>query len=138
MLLPITFFKKNTEYNGRNWPGVVIMRKNHPQGAAIWAQEAYEARYKLNPINFIKSRTSSGCRKMEILSHEIETQAAVILYGVNENEYRNKEARTLSTKYKHAFDGMTQENIIIEMLAVSAKAKRWVEKNIDDIRKIKS
>ena len=75
---------------------------------------------------------------MEILSHEIETQAAVILYGVNESEYRNKEARTLSTKYKHAFDGISQEDIVIEMLAVSAKAKSWVKKNLDDIRKIKS
>ena len=76
-MIPITLTRSLRGANGRNWPGLVLLDPDAPLRAAVWAQEAYEARYKLNPINLIRVRLSKRARReMELMGHEIEAHAA--------------------------------------------------------------
>lgn len=75
-MLPITILKRLKGANGRNWPGYVQIDPGAPMRAAVWAQEAWESRHKLNPVNLLRSRLSlRHRRRMEIMGHEVEVQA---------------------------------------------------------------
>lgn len=137
MILPITIWKKPKDSNATNWPGVVRIDPDHPLKAAIWAQEAYEARFKLNPIAFIRSRLPKGKREMELMGHEIEVQAAHLVYGADKQKVRRDESERLHHGYGGLFKRYTPAEIRIEMRLNSAKAKAWVKKHADKIMEMK-
>ena len=132
--MPLTLTRRLRGRNARNWPGLVIMDPRAPLPAAVWAQECYEAGLKLNPVNLIRVAFSKAFRReMEIMGHEIETQAAVRIYGRVEAAYRRKEARVL-TRHPE-FKGWGAGKIERAMRAKSCAADKWVARNIDAIRK---
>jgi hypothetical protein len=132
-MFPFTIFRK-IEGNGRNWPGFIIMDPDAPLPAAVWAQEYYEAQMKLNPWNLLRVATSkSARRKMELMGHEIETQVAVRIYRKNEDHYRSKEADAL-LGYSE-FKGVPKWKIILGMIANKSEANKFINKNMDKIRK---
>ena len=129
-----TFIRSLDRGNARNWPGVVVMEPGLEYPAAVWAQEYYEAKLKLNPANTIKFVFSAGFRRdMEILGHEIEVQAAVAIYRVDEEDYRRKESEDLA-KYDDFKDkNMKPKQIYVLMENVTAEASRFVKNNKREI-----
>ena len=122
-LLPIIIHKENlkNDANGRNYVGLVYINDTRPCYKAVLCQEIYEACIKLNPINFFRVLFSESYRlEMELYSHEIETQAAVDLYDVDEDEYRWKEAYVISKGYGFNID---TDQAYDRMLQYSHKAK---------------
>lgn len=131
-----TFIRRLDGAHGRNWPGVVILNPDAPLPAATWAQEAWEAEYKLNPINLIRTRLSRSARRaMEITSHEIEVQAAHAVYGRDRAQYRLAEARAMQRGYDGLFGGMTPEDIAARMALEAPEAFEWVRDNLNRIRR---
>lgn len=122
--------------NAKNWPGFVLMTRRLPYSAAIWAQEAYEATLKLNPIVFLRMLFDSKNMRqyMEIRGHEIEVQAAIKFYGASEYSYRNSEVQALK-RYYPEFKDRSLDWIENEMYAVSDWAKDWVENHSKQIEK---
>lgn len=136
MIFPFTRRTKLKGSNGINWPGFILLDEDLEYPAAVWAQEAYESKLKLNPINFFKRATSTKFRReMELFSHEIETQVAVRFYKVDETNYRNSEARTLHHNYDGIFRKYSYEELSDKMLANKNKANKWIDKNKSDIKK---
>ena len=104
-----------------------------PLPGAVWAQECYEAEWKLNPVNLLRFAFSAKARRgLEIIGHEIETQAAVRLYRRNEADYREKEAQAL--KAYTDFRGMGAGQIKRAMEAKRGAAARWVADNLERIK----
>jgi len=106
-LLPIIIHKDNlkNDANGRNYVGLVYINHTRPCWKAVLCQEIYEAMLKLNPIRFFRVLFNESHKlEMELYSHEIETQAAVYLYGVEEEDYRWKEAYVISKGYGFNID----------------------------------
>lgn len=136
MTLPVhTKLVKIDGANGRNWPGVVHLDPEAPYRAAVWAQEAYEAVHKLNPFNLLLSPLSKRHqRRMELMSHEIEVQAARIVYASNASAYRLREVVSLKYGYDGLFAEMTQVQIEHLMLANQNAANRWVRQNLKQIK----
>jgi len=139
-MLPVVTFRHRLENaNGRNWPGLIVIDPAAEMRAAVWAQEAFEANWKLNPWNLLRRTfTARGREEMEVMGHEIEVQTAVLLYGVDGLEYRSKEARVLSY-YKGLWRNVAMQNrgrhITILMENVSQEALSWVKKNLAQIEK---
>lgn len=101
---------------------------NAPYRAAHMAQEWKEARMKYPPWIGIWVRfSSSGKRYVELMGHECEVQAVMILYNVDQDEYRREEAQRMKDLYSifHKWDA---EKIIKKMKKRSGKANRWVYK----------
>ena len=99
--------------NGRNWPLVVVTRKDLSFPAAVIAQEIYESNWKTNPKkeiyesnwktnpkNWLDYFTDDGKRKLEILGHEVEVVTANLIYEVDIPSYRNREAYSIVRNYK--------------------------------------
>lgn len=136
MLLPIVFRKDLKGANGRNWPGLVILGKNIERPAAIFAQEAYEARHKLNPINLFRRLTSKESRRrMEYMGHEIEVQVCARLYGQPEAQARFREAEAMRRGYGGIFSHMAVGQLETVMQARSGAARAWVHKHIKHIER---
>ena len=137
MTLPVyTKLVKIAGANGRNWPGVIHLNPNAPYRAAVWAQEAYEAVHKLNPFNLLRTRLSKRHKqRMEIMGHEIEVQAVRIVYALNINSVRQREAISMKRGYDGLFADMTKDQIEQLMLANQDAANRWVRKNLNQIKK---
>lgn len=112
--------------NGRNRPLHVIIDPTVPYYKAVLAQEIWESVYKTNPINLIRSRSKKGQREMELMGHEVEVQAAVLLYGVAEASYRKIEAEVMQRGYSGLFRGVDVET---EMAKRRKKAADWVREN---------
>lgn len=112
--------------NGRNWPLYVEIDTKAAYWRAVLAQEIWEAIHKTNPINLIRSRSKRGQRDMEYMGHEIEVQAAVMLYGVAEATYRKAEAERMQAGYSGLFQGQPVEH---ELAARRSKAREWVAGN---------
>jgi len=131
----ITRVVDDLDSNARNWPGYILIKRGIKHSAAVWAQEFYEAQLKLNPVNTLKVVFSSDFRRdMEIMGHEIEVQAAVAIYDVNEEVYRSKEARDL-TRYDEFRDKkMTREQVYALMENVRLEARKFVKQNMKEIR----
>ena len=136
MTLPVyTKLVKLDGANGRNWPGVVYLDPEAPYRAAVWAQEAYEANWRLNPVNALKVRFSSKeRRRMNLLSHEIEVQATALVYAKNPKTIRCLEVISMQRGYNGLFAEMTQGRINQLMLAHQDTANRWVRQNLKQIK----
>ena len=138
MIFPITITRTLKSSNARNWPGFVILGKGIPQPAAIWSQEAFEARHKLNPVNLIRRLTSKNHRRrMEYMGHEVEVTVSARLYGQPEAQARRREAEAMARGYDGLFRGMTIVQLEGEMQARSASARAWVDKHIREISRYK-
>ena len=137
MLLPITREKQLKGRNAYNRGGYVVMDPDAKPYAAIWAQECYEAMYKLNPINALKVRFSDKARrKMEIMGHEIEVQVAGWLYGLNKDEYRKEEVQRMINGYRGLFGGYTVASLVQMLEARSYSANKWISENKQKIKKM--
>lgn len=136
MILPFTIRREINGANGRNWPGFVILNPDAERPAAVWAQEAFESRYKLNPIDLILRFLSPSIRQaMEIMGHEIEVQVCNTLYGQNANDARWREAMDMSSGYDGLFSNLTREQIFAKMKTKEPQAIHWVAKHILTIKK---
>lgn len=124
--LPLIERKQLDGANGRNWPLYVEIDPKAAYHKAVLAQELWEAIHKTNPINLIRSRSEKGQRTMEYMGHEIEVQAAVMLYGVAEATYRKAEAERMQAGYSGIFEGQPVER---ELAARRDKARKWVREN---------
>jgi len=102
--------------------------------AAIWAQEYFEIKHKR--ANFFKAitRNKEFLRDMEIRSHEIETQVAVMLGG-DEKKYRAKEARAVVRYPQFKGSGIEASGIELAMLHKRAEALRFISKHKSKIMK---
>ncbi|MCF7994775.1 MAG: hypothetical protein K9L88_08035 [Chromatiaceae bacterium] len=119
--------------NARNWPGYILMRRGLDYRAAIWAQEAYEATYKLNPWVLLRYSFSRSLRQaMEIMGHAIETAAAERLYHADANRYRRDEARAL--RWYDDFSSESEPDIERQLLAAHNEAAQWVERHLKQIK----
>lgn len=129
--LPIVKKERMSGKNGENRPLFVKVDPSHDRWRAVLAQEIWESIHKTNPVNLIRTRFSdSAQRKMEIMGHECEVQAAKIIYGVDTAAYRAREARAMHNGYGRIFKDMAPDIIADKMEARSNEARRWVEKNI--------
>ena len=130
-MLPIIITRRLTGRNARNWPGLVILGEGIRHPAAVCAQEVYESRWKLNPVNMLRHNFSKSARReMEIMGHEIEVQTAARIYGAAEGAYRAKEAATMIRGYDGLFQGFTARGLEAAMADKADKARRWVSRNI--------
>lgn len=134
-MIPITIWRKPKGANARNWPGVTMVDPDHPRRAAIWAQEAWESTWKMNPLNLIDRLLSKAARReMEIMGHEVEVQAAKLVYGDAAGPYRLKEAMSLEKNYGGLFKGRDVMAIQLAMLKCQPEARAWVLENLDRIK----
>lgn len=132
MRLPIIISRRLKGANGRNWPGFVVLNPDAPLPAAVLAQEAWEAMHKLNPVNLVRVRFSKRARRrMEIMGHEVEVQAAAIVYGKDRHDYRVAEVYRMRGGYDGLFDGLTRSQMRAAMEAQSDEANRWVRRNLE-------
>ena len=130
-MLPIIITRRLSGRNARNWPGLVILGKGIRYPAAVCAQEVYESRWKLNPVNMLRHNFSEAARReMEIMGHEIEVQAAARIYGAAEGAYRTKEAAAMIRGYDGLFQGFSAGGLEAAMAAKADQARRWVSRNI--------
>jgi hypothetical protein len=105
--------------------------------AAVWAQEYFEVYYRLShPFGVLFSRNKTF-REMELQSHEIETQAAVEYYEMDEEAYRLKEAKDMKKGYNW-FYGMSVKEITESMLQRKHSALEWIHKNRKAVENFKS
>ena len=136
-MFPITIRRKLKSANGRNWPGVVILDPDCPLPAAVLAQEAWEAMHKVNPINLMRVTFSKRHkRRMEVMGHECEVQAAALIYRKPVDEYRRAEAGRMLAGYDGLFTG-SRAGLIAAMEARSDDARRWVRKHIKQLERRK-
>tara|TARA_Y100000296_G_scaffold47694_1_gene54643 strand:+ start:143 stop:547 length:405 start_codon:yes stop_codon:yes gene_type:complete len=128
-----TIIKGLDRGNARNWPGFIILDPDAPYPAAVWAQERYEAGWKMNPFHLIRFHASAKARReLEIRGHEIEVQAAHLLYDAPIRKTRQAEAAAL-TKYDD-FKGRSEDWIFRQMRKEADWAKAWVRDHEADIR----
>jgi len=137
-MLPLTFQTDRLPptTNARNWPGVVLMRRGIRNPGAVWAQEAYEAGWKLWPWNLMRRLFSREAqRRLETRGHEIEVQAAVMLHGADPDSYRAREALDMAAGYP-AFEGVPAAMVFDQMRAQDEWAARWVSRRAAKIRRM--
>lgn len=135
-MLPFVIRRKLRGRNAVNWPGLVVLGRGIERPAAVAAQEIWEARHKLSPVNLLRRLTSkSHRRRMELMGHEVEVQASAMLYGQAETEARRREAGALRRGYDGLFRHMTIPQIEAAMLARSVPARAWVTANLREIRR---
>ncbi len=133
-VLPITFIRKIDGANGRNWPGIVHLDPRAKWPAAVWAQEAWESLIKMHPAGLLRRTVSSGDvkRKMrrarEIIGHEVEVQAARVIYGLRVEDYRYREARAQRRGNGGIFDGYPVSDLVDAMKNHSEYASRFVSR----------
>ena len=135
-MFPIVIKSNSISSNGRNWPLVVVTRKDLSFPAAVIAQEIYESNWKTNPKNWLEYFTDDGKRKMEILGHEVEVVTANLIYGVDIPSYRNREAYSMVRKYE-IFKNCSVVGVETAMLEVNQEAAEWVNNNLKHLRKYK-
>ncbi len=135
-MFPIVIKSNSISSNGRNWPLVVVTRKDLRFPAAVIAQEIYESNWKTNPKNWLEYFTDDGKRKMEILGHEVEVVTANLIYGVDIPSYRNREAYSMVRNYE-IFKNCSVVGVETAMLEVNQEAAEWVNNNLKRLRKYK-
>ena len=139
-MFPIVKYVKDLGPNGRNWPGLVHVRKGLPYPAAVVAQEAWESMHKMDPIKLfhrVFKRSDQDQREFEFMGHEIECQVMHLLYGVRLDSARQSEALSMKGGYDGLFQNMSIARIKMELEARQEKALKWVNKNMKHIRKHK-
>ena len=135
-MFPIVIKSNRISSNGRNWPLVVVIRKDLSFPAAVLAQEIYESNWKTKPKNWLSYFTGGGKRKMEILGHEVEVVTANLIYGVDTPSYRNREAHSMVRNYK-IFKNWSVVGVETAMLEANQEAAEWVNNNLKRLRKYK-
>ena len=135
-MFPIVIKSNSISSNGRNWPLVVVIRKDLSFPAAVIAQEIYESNWKTNPKNWLDYFTDDGKRKMEILGHEVEVVTANLIYGVDIPSCRNREAYSMVRNYK-IFKNWSVVDVGTAMLEANQEAAEWVNNNLKRLRKYK-
>ena len=135
-MFPIVIKSNSISSNGRNWPLVVVTRKDLSFPAAVIAQEIYESNWKTNPKNWLEYFTDDGKRKMEILGHEVEVVTANLIYGVDIPSYRNREAYSMVRNYE-IFKNCSVVGVETAMLEVNQEAAEWVNNNLKRLRRYK-
>ena len=135
-MFPIVIKSNSISSNGRNWPLVVVIRKDLSFPAAVIAQEIYESNWKTNPKNWLEYFTDDGKRKMEILGHEVEVVTANLIYGVDIPSCRNREAYSMVRNYK-IFKNWSVVDVGTAMLEANQEAAEWVNNNLKRLRKYK-
>ena len=135
-MFPIVIKSNSISSNGRNWPLVVVTRKDLSFPAAVIAQEIYESNWKTNPKNWLEYFTDDGKRKMEILGHEVEVVTANLIYGVDIPSCRNREAYSMVRNYE-IFKNCSVVGVETAMLEVNQEATEWVNNNLKRLRKYK-
>ena len=135
-MFPIVIKSNSISSNGRNWPLVVVTRKDLSFPAAVIAQEIYESNWKTNPKNWLDYFTDDGKRKLEILGHEVEVVTANLIYGVDIPSYRNREAYSMVRNYE-IFKNCSVVGVETAMLEVNQEAAEWVNNNLKRLRKYK-
>lgn len=124
--------------NGRNWPGLVLVKKTAPHRAAVVAQEAWESQHKMDPIKLffrVFKRSTQDTREFEYMGHEVECQAKVRFYGVPIRDARMQEALSMRHGYDGIFSHMELQQIANEMRDRQTKALDWLNKNQAQLRK---
>lgn len=106
--------------NAVNYPFCIIQSRNIDCPGAVLLQERFEYGYRAK-----RGWLPIGKRKMELLSHEIEVQAAALIYGKDPAAYRLKEVNVMHS-YDHIY-GMTDEEIENGMKAMTGEALDWIE-----------
>lgn len=130
MILPIVLRRRVKGANAKNWPGLVLIHPDCPLPAAVLAQEAWESRHKMNPVNLVQTLFSTRARRrMEVMGHECEVQAAALIYGKDANAYRYAEAKRMSAGYGSLFKGMSVDSLMAAMAYHGEKAGPWVCRN---------
>ena len=135
-MFPIVIKSNSISSNGRNWPLVVVTRKDLSFPAAVIAQEIYESNWKTNPKNWLDYFTDDGKRKLEILGHEVEVVTANLIYGVDIPSYRNREAYSMVRNYE-IFKNCSVVGVETAMLEANQEAAEWVNNNLKRLRKYK-
>ena len=135
-MFPIVIKSNSISSNGRNWPLVVVTRKDLSFPAAVIAQEIYESNWKTNPKNWLDYFTDDGKRKLEILGHEVEVVTANLIYGVDIPSYRNRGACSMVRNYE-IFRNCSVVGVETAMLEVNQEAAEWVNNNLKRLRKYK-
>lgn len=131
--LPVTITTDRISGNAKNLPGLILMRPH--AGAAIWAQELYEAKraWLFLPVHVplvllgrLNPKWAGYERGFELMGHEVEVQAERLLDGYDSTPEaaRWREARAL-TRYR-AFEGWSVEAIETEMRRCSWDAQAFV------------
>lgn len=141
MLLPITLYRgeNHPTTQGTNCAGVVIVNPFLDYPSAVWAQQAYESRVKINPISLIRRKDKDFNRHLKLMSHEINVQASVVVYSnivhdFDEVDYRHNEVLNLIRECKDLFDGYEPREIYRSMVGKKADAQVWVSNHIEDIK----
>ena len=135
-MFPIVIKSNSISSNGRNWPLVVVTRKDLSFPAAVIAQEIYESNWKTNPKNWLEYLTDDGKRKLEILGHEVEVVTANLIYEVDIPSCRNREAYSMVRNYK-IFKNWSVVDVETAMLEANQEAAEWVNNNLKRLRKYK-
>ncbi len=132
---PMTIARRLKGRHASNWPGLILIDPDCPFPAAVWAQKAWEAQAKLNPLTLLRTRLSRTARRaFEIMGHEIEVQAAALIYGADPETYRARESRSMKRGDDGLFADMSLKDIRTAMTARSTEAAKWVGKNHRRIR----
>ena len=120
--------------NARNWPGVIHIDPDCERIGSVWAQERYEAGWKLNPWNLLRFRFSKETRiEMELMGHEVEVQAALMFYGRDPKIVRFAEAHALLTEYRDFKGFSTVNEIVTELEDRKPAAERWIADHHQEI-----
>lgn len=137
MITPIIIERHIDGANGRNWPGFVMLDPRAHYKAAILAQEWYEAVYKLNPWHAFRVLVSDNAkRRMEIIGHEMEVQAAHEIYNAPVGKYRWKEAERMKAGYDGLFDQYSLPGLVYAMKQ-HEWCRRWVLRRLRKLREYK-
>jgi len=136
---PAVKWKPLQNKNGENGLFHIAVDPNARHARAVLAQEIAERRWRWSHgfgvpgLQLILQRIPAVNRAMELWGHEVEVQAAVLIYGVNENQKRNSEAWVMANSdgYEFKTAGWDTDRVEAQMLKRSAKAAKWVRRNLE-------
>lgn len=136
-MFPIVI-RRRLSSNGRNWPGLVILHPDAPLPAAVLAQEAREAMFKLNPVNLIRTRLSKRARRrMEVMGHATEIAAEVLIYGRDEAAAMVREIDAMQRGYDGLFAGIDDVPMRYALIEAGKDARLWVKRNRKNLERWK-
>lgn len=121
--------------NARNNHKRIQIRRGLKYPMAVLAQEYYEACHKKSLVNRLRVRWSNKYkRRMEIMGHEIECQAAQKFYKRPLGPYRVHEAQGMLLGYGGLFKGRTRKQVYDAMRLKQDDARLWLGKNENWVR----
>lgn len=137
MLFPYTIWRDNlVGANASNNVFRIKMTRGLKHPMAVWAQEYYESRLKRNLLASLRIRLNpQRRRRMEIISHEIEVQAAHWFYNEDKKIHRLYEAKAMKLGYGGLFSGFSVEQIQSAMETYEDVANSFVQTFHNEIMK---